>query len=262
MPESRDRLSRADEPTPMISRRRTVGSIGILVDEPERGSNLFGSPFRWGSTAMTASRGLTIGPMAASRSVGMGRAGYGTPRLGNGRGRILYGSPSSGPENSRAGTGRRGRGRGTNSPLPSWYPRTPLRDITGVVRAIERRRSRLSETEGHRLASPTPQELSVLDPTVPISGAPLEHDMSMITPNPTASTKPLPSHGVRVPKMLLDINNQTAGESDFLTPQKKLLNSIDQVEKVVMEEFRRMKRTPSAKKAEREKKVRTLMTMR
>lgn len=70
-----------------------------------------------------------------------------------------------------------------------------------------------------------------------------------------------PSVG-KVPKILLDITNQNEGESGLLTPQKKLLNSIDTVEKVVMEELRNLKRTPTAKKAEREKRVRTLMSMR
>ncbi|KAJ0911707.1 hypothetical protein HanRHA438_Chr06g0266111 [Helianthus annuus] len=52
------------------------------------------------------------------------------------------------------------------------------------------------------------------------------------------------------------------GEGDLLTPEKRLLNSIEIVERVVMEELNRLKRTPAAEKAEREKKVRTLMSMR
>ncbi|KAJ0566690.1 hypothetical protein HanIR_Chr06g0276431 [Helianthus annuus] len=53
------------------------------------------------------------------------------------------------------------------------------------------------------------------------------------------------------------------GEGELLlTPQRRLLNSIEIVEKVVMEELKRLKRTPAAEKAEREKKVRTLMSMR
>ncbi len=43
---------------------------------------------------------------------------------------------------------------------------------------------------------------------------------------------------------------------------KKLLNSIDTVEKAVMEELEKLKKTPIAKKAERQYKVRTLMSMR
>ncbi|KAJ6747407.1 PROTEIN POLYCHOME [Salix koriyanagi] len=33
------------------------------------------------------------------------------------------------------GSARRRRGRGSNSVLPAWYPRTPLRDVTAVVRS-------------------------------------------------------------------------------------------------------------------------------
>ncbi|KAJ6300514.1 hypothetical protein OIU76_021330 [Salix suchowensis] len=71
-----------------------------------------------------------------------------------------------------------------------------------------------------------------------------------------------PSTVGRVPKILQHITNQASGDSESLTPQKKLLNSIDTVEKVVMEELQKLKRTPSAKKAETEKRVRTLMSMR
>ncbi|KAG6399514.1 hypothetical protein SASPL_140995 [Salvia splendens] len=67
----------------------------------------------------------------------------------------------------------------------------------------------------------------------------------------------------KVPKILLDITHQEGGDAAAcLTPQKKLLNSIDVVERVVMEELQKMKRTPSAKRAERERRVRTLMSMR
>ncbi|MFS7943226.1 hypothetical protein Hanom_Chr06g00497761 [Helianthus anomalus] len=61
--------------------------------------------------------------------------------------------------------------------------------------------------------------------------------------------------------ILSTICNEGEGDS-LLTPEKRLLNSIEIVEKVVMEELNRLKRTPAAEKAEREKKVRTLMSMR
>ena len=44
-------------------------------------------------------------------------------------------------------------------------------------------------------------------------------------------------------KILLNVTNQNAEESELLTPQKKLLNSIDTVEKAVMEELQKIKRT-------------------
>ncbi|CAK9159319.1 unnamed protein product [Ilex paraguariensis] len=271
MSEPRDRLNRPEDISVRFSRRRrSIGSgIGILADEPEIG---LGTPFRWGDTAMMGTRRpIGVAATRARGGGGVGRGSLGTPRIaGNGRGRNIYRSPVAvvGQQNMPPG-GRgglvigRGRGRGrSGSVLPSWYPRTPLRDITAIVRAIERTRARLREMEGQQIESPIPQDQAVLYPSVTISGAPLEHDFSMISPNPTIGIRHCTPSVGRVPKILLDVTNQNAGESDFLTPQKKLLNSIDTVEKVVMEELRKLKRTPTAKKAEREKRVRTLMSMR
>uniref|UniRef100_A0A5B7CEA0 Protein POLYCHOME-like n=1 Tax=Davidia involucrata TaxID=16924 RepID=A0A5B7CEA0_DAVIN len=253
MPESRDRLSRPDDVTAMLARRRrSIGGFSILVDEPEMD---LGTPLRWGTTPMTGNRG-PIGVVAMRGGIGFGRGSFGTPRVGNGRGRNLYGSPALGHQNTPGGSGRRSRARSTQSVLPSWYPRRPLQDITAVVRGIERRRARLREIEGQQIESPTPQDQIFLDPSVHTS-----HDIST-TPNPTIRMKPCPESVGKVPKIWLGITNQNAGESGLLTPQKKLLNSIDIVEKVVMEELRKLKRTPSAKKAEREKRVRNLMSMR
>ncbi|KAF5936841.1 hypothetical protein HYC85_024347 [Camellia sinensis] len=141
MPESRDRLSRPDDITVLFARRRqSIGGIAILLDEPEEVGS--GTPFRRGATAMTGTRGAM--GSAATRGGGVGR------------------------ENTPLGRVRRGRGRGgRGSVLPSWYPRTPLRDITAVVRAIERIRVTLRETEGLQNESPISQDRNVLDPSVP-----------------------------------------------------------------------------------------------
>ncbi|KAL4304818.1 hypothetical protein AHAS_Ahas16G0016300 [Arachis hypogaea] len=172
--------------------------------------------------------------------------------------------PLGGNRPSRSGGRRvvgrgRGRGRGSSSRsvLPSWYPRTPLRDISSVVRAIERRRARLGEIDGQQTGNPFPADQLFPDPSVSSDNA----QLSEITPKPASGVK-LRTPSGKVPKILLDIANQTEGEQSELTPQMKLLNSIDSVEKVVKEELQRLKRTPSAKKAEREKRVRTLMSMR
>lgn len=109
----------------------------------------------------------------------------------------------------------------------------------------------MGDGDGQILGSPT------------TSDAHLEHELSLVTPKPNVAPKVFkPSKLGKVPMILADIANQNGGESEFETPQKKLLNSIDIVEKVVMEELGRLKRTPTAKKAEREKKVKTLMSMR
>ena len=131
-----------------------------------------------------------------------------------------------------------------------------------LCQAIERRRALLGDAEGLQIESPIPEGQRVLHPSVTQSGAQLKHDISMISPNLGVGVMPRTPAVGKVPKILLGITNQNAGESEFLTPQKKLLNSIDTVEKVVMEELQKLKRTPSAKKAEREKRIRTLMSMR
>ncbi|KAL4198239.1 hypothetical protein AMTRI_Chr03g139220 [Amborella trichopoda] len=57
-------------------------------------------------------------------------------RQGNGQ---IQGSNK---ENMPPAYSRRSRERQRTSPLPAWYPRTPLRDITAIVRALERKRAR------------------------------------------------------------------------------------------------------------------------
>lgn len=132
----------------------------------------------------------------------------------------------------------------------------------GFHQAIERRRARLGEVEGPHMESPMSQDRRVVDSPEPLSGAQLEHNTSVLSPIPTFHEKHCPPSVGKVPKILLDITNQAGGELEPLTPQRKLLNSIDKVEKVVMEELNKLKRTPSARKAERDKRVRTLMSMR
>ncbi|KAJ0099455.1 hypothetical protein Patl1_21319 [Pistacia atlantica] len=103
------------------------------------------------------------------------------------------------------------------------------------------------------MESPMSQDQRVVDSPEPLSGAQLEHNTSVLSPNPTLHKKHCPP---TPPKILLQIiANQAGGE-------KKLLNSIGKVEKVIMEELGKLKRTPSARKAEREKRVGTLMSMR
>ncbi|ESQ52940.1 hypothetical protein EUTSA_v10017150mg [Eutrema salsugineum] len=248
MPEARDRIERpVDYPAAFLSRR----SNGILHDDPVTQHSLFGSPVQRVPSEPVIGRG------------GLVRGNFGIRRTGGGRrGQTQFRSPQ-GRENMSLGVARRGRARASTSVLPSWYPRTPLRDVSGVVRAIERRRARMGEGVGRDIETPTPQQLGVLDSLVPLSGAQLEHNYSMVTPGPSVGFKrPWPPSAAKVHKILLDITRENTGEEESLTPQKKLLNSIDKVEKVVMEEIQKMKSTPSAKRAEREKRVRTLMSMR
>ncbi|XP_021893907.1 protein GIGAS CELL1-like isoform X2 [Carica papaya] len=257
MPESRDRLSRPDEIVQVFATRRS-GALGIFVDEQETSINLFESPVG----SMAARRSMILGG-GSGRGGGLIRTSFGTPRTGNGRGRNLPGTPG-GRENTPAGGARRGRGLNL---LPAWYPRAPLHDITAI--AIERRRASLSEVGGQHVGTPVTHQRRFLDspirfldsPTVP-SAIQLKQQRSILSPNPSGAIgRCSPSFG-KVTKILLDVTNQNAEESEALTPQKKLLKSIDTVEKLVTEELQKLKRTPTAKKAEREKKLRTLMSMR
>ncbi|KAL4376417.1 hypothetical protein GQ457_02G040630 [Hibiscus cannabinus] len=249
MAEARDRLVRNVDLAEVFARRR-VGPLGTLSDEAME--LLGGSPVTRrpvgvvaGATASTARGG------GFRRGSGFGSPRFSVRRVRTARVNALTPSPLG-----------RGRGGATGSPLPSWYPRTPLRDITAVVRAIERRRSRLGDGEGLLVETPVPRNESILGSNIS-SVAPLEHNFA--TPASTSRSKPCPPSIKRVSKILLNVTNQKAEEpsgEELLTPQKKLLNSIDTVEKAVMEELQKMKRTPSAKKAERQHKVRTLMSMR
>ncbi|KAL5719663.1 negative regulation of ubiquitin-protein transferase [Ranunculus cassubicifolius] len=250
MPESRDRLVR-DRLEPTIFSRRSVGGYWIDTDQ-EMGV---------GNGGRNLIRRTQFGSI-----VTMGRGGSLM------RSPLMMGNRSIGQENRAlvGGNGRRGGGGGRTrdrrSALPSWYPRRPLQDITAITAAIERRRARIREADSHRLASPLlldapdfQQELGT-----PIAAGP-PTTTSLITPKPTDANNKrlhhhLPLHMFQ--KTNYNIFQDEEGESEFITPQKKLLNSIDQVEKVMKEEFKRMKRTPVAKRAERDTKVRTLMTMR
>ncbi|KAH6772109.1 hypothetical protein C2S51_010513 [Perilla frutescens var. frutescens] len=283
MPESRDRLSREDSIIASYSQRRisrtgnrNIGSgISIpfvLEDDNEEGQAATRTPFRWRNTTMAGNPGSIGGAVAAPRIrpftghgnlspvVGSGRsrgAAFGTPRLR----RI---APLMGPENLSpvVGSGRGGgRGRG-GGVLPTWYPRRPLNDITAVVRAIERRRERGGDGEGLQTQSPLIQDRTSHDHSVSTPGAFPEHKTAMVSEGLSFSNRRCPPSIGKVPKILLNVTHHNKGDTACLTPQKQLLNSIDTIEKVVMEELRKLKRTPSAKKAEREKRVRTLMSMR
>nr|GMD90515.1 protein POLYCHOME-like [Ipomoea batatas] len=112
----------------------------------------------------------------------------------------------------------------------------PLQDITNITRAHERRRELLREVE----------------PGTPL----LRDDPTVATPSARLERPP------SVDKLAIKILNENVQDWEFLTPLKKLLNSIDRVERVFKEELQKLQRTPSARKAEREKRVKTLMPMR
>ncbi|KAG2258396.1 hypothetical protein Bca4012_021836 [Brassica carinata] len=242
MAEGRDRLERPVDYAAIFANRRS--RHGVLLDEPASRLSVFEHPVQ----RLPSDSSL----------IGVARGGnYSSwrPGNGNGSGRSPF-RLSQGRENPS----RRGRGGGASgSLLPSWYPRTPLRDITHIMRAIERkRRAGMGVDGGLETETPTHQQAPVASVD--------EHNCVMVTPAPAVGLKrSCPPSTAKVHKMLLDITKETSEEDEeagFITPEKKLLNSIDMVEKIVMAEIQKLQSTPLAKREEREKRVRTLMSMR
>lgn len=236
---SRDRLARPVDISTMF--RGAARRVDLIVDEPGlRWSGLSGNPTGSGSNG---------------RSVEAQRAGFGHRRN-------FQRFPPVGRENRtpvrHGGTAIRGRGAG--SVLPHWHPRTPLRDITGIVRAIERRREEVQVDQ----ATERPPEVATNAP----SGfdPQLEHlEVGASTPLPTLLMKPQLSPTTQAMKFKIVDRitlNEKWEDADFMTPEKKLLDSIEKVREVWLKEQRKFERTPAAKKAEREKKVRVLLSMR
>lgn len=122
------------------------------------------------------------------------------------------------------------------------------------------------DNEGPQLEGPSNLDHNHMlsDPSIGESSSQLEHETSMSMSSASADVGvklQTPAAG-KVPRIVLDIPCKSEGDSENITPQKQLLNSLDKVEKVVQEELQKFRRTPTAKKAEREKRVRTLMSFR
>ncbi|XP_027351084.1 protein POLYCHOME-like [Abrus precatorius] len=159
-------------------------------------------------------------------------------------------SHSLGMENTPLVTPGRGRGRGFV--LPSWYPRTPLRDITILYRAIERSRARLGENEGQQIGD---SDQVLLDP---FSASQIERDSSQVEKGfreelQKLKRTPSAKKGEREKRNTIgeELRSQI-GDSDQVLPDPFSASQIEhdssQVEKGFGEELHKLKRTPSAKK--------------
>ena len=124
--------------------------------------------------------------------------------------------------------------------------------------AIERRRAELQVDQA------TEPSLEDTTDAPSVAGAqPEHHEIGASTPLPTILMKPQPSPLTQAVKITGGITlKENRPDWDFLTPEKKLLNSIEKVSEVWVKEHRKLERTPAAKKAERDRKVRVLMSMR
>ncbi|KAG2651952.1 hypothetical protein PVAP13_1NG324400 [Panicum virgatum] len=143
--------------------------------------------------------------------------------------------------------------------LPDWYPRTPLRDITSIVKALERR-SRLQDAAARQLIQWT--EDSSVDPITPVqaeSTPTTEETQAVATPATSLADDKLKTYSPSDCSLQATPSKPNdPALSDLM--EKKLSSSIEQIEKMVR---RNLKKTPKA--AQPSKRVvqrRILMFMR
>ncbi|XP_066317535.1 protein POLYCHOME-like [Miscanthus floridulus] len=164
------------------------------------------------------------------------------------------------------------------SPLPDWYPRTPLRDITSIVKALEKR-NRLEEDAARQHIQWNEDSPQPVDPTTPVHAEHSDPDSQSTQTQETlgvVASGPGSTSAVanRVTSVAEDRQGASCSPSDCslqMAPSKpndpspadlerKLSSSIEQIEKMVR---RHMKETPKA--AQPSKVVaqrRVLMSMR
>ncbi|XP_077249546.1 protein GIGAS CELL1-like [Tasmannia lanceolata] len=167
------------------------------------------------------------------------------------------------PEGSRSIRRRKG-------PLPSWYPRTPLRDITSIVKALERRRAHLRGAAELRRRN---QEIEISPPPPSITSPPTHEpsiseqitvtespfsDISDCSANPVDSIKSF-SEPAENPIESPSSSNVVGVPDLNITPDEKKLLNFDDIELVVRVNSQSgMAQMPAKKKSERS----ALMSMR
>ncbi|CAN6273294.1 unnamed protein product [Urochloa humidicola] len=163
------------------------------------------------------------------------------------------------------------------SPLPDWYPRTPLRDITSIVKALERRsrpedaasRQHIQQIEdSSQSVDPAPEQAEQNDPQ---STQQAQETLGAGTSGPGSTSVVSNLTTSVVEGKLKESSSQSDCSLQTVQPkpndsvladlmEKKLSRSIEQIEKMVSQ---RLKETP---KAAQPSKVavqrRTLMSMR
>lgn len=185
-----------------------------------------------------------------------------------------YISPSRNKENLPPVWALRATTTKRKSPLPEWYPRTPLRDITAIAKAIQRSRSRIAAAqEQSQRAEQSPQSVNVTTTAQSEQDAPHTAEASQAVASGSGSTE---RDTVANPATILADDklkvSSLPAESSLKTPskptdpaladvvEKKLSSSIEKIEKLVR---KNMKRTPKAAQASRRAaQRRNLMSMR
>uniref|UniRef100_A0ACD5UC05 Uncharacterized protein n=1 Tax=Avena sativa TaxID=4498 RepID=A0ACD5UC05_AVESA len=177
-------------------------------------------------------------------------------------------SPSSNKENVRPVWAVKTTPQRRRTPLPDWYPRTPLRDITAIVKAIERSRLRIAAA---RQQGETPEQFP--QPVESTTTLPAEHTQaqdSLAIASGSGSTqsdaRPAASRENSFKVYSLPSKSSLKTPTKPIDPavadhmEKKLSSSIEQIEKMVK---KKLKRTPeAAQPSKRASQRRTLMSMR
>ncbi|KAK3142314.1 hypothetical protein QOZ80_4BG0344950 [Eleusine coracana subsp. coracana] len=182
-------------------------------------------------------------------------------------------SPSNNKENRLPFWAVRATPPKRRSPLPDWYPRTPLRDITAIAKAIQRSRLRIAAAQQESQGpEQSPQSVNVATPAqaedIPRSS---EASQAVASGSGSAERENVASPATILAQENLNVSSSLA-ESSLKTPskpmdpvladvvEKKLSSSINQIEKMVK---KNMKRTPkAAQPSKRALQRRALMSMR
>ncbi|KAL6845782.1 hypothetical protein ACP4OV_024357 [Aristida adscensionis] len=180
-------------------------------------------------------------------------------------------SPSSNKENVPPAWALRATPYKRKSPLPAWYPRTPLRDITAIAKAIQRSRLRIAAAQQQsQRPEQSPQSVSqtTAEQDIPhcteaspaiASGSGSAERINVASPatvlaedNPKVSQLPSESSS-KTP-------SQPTDPADTDVVEKKLTTSIEQIEKIVRKNVKRTSKAAQASKRAAQK--RSLMSMR
>ncbi|KAK3154506.1 hypothetical protein QOZ80_2BG0191360 [Eleusine coracana subsp. coracana] len=153
------------------------------------------------------------------------------------------------------------------SPLPDWYPRTPLRDITSIVKALERRRSQLEDAAAQQqLEDPSTSVQGEL--SVPQSTPQTQEILAVDAFSPDSTQVANPTTLFAEDKMKASSSPDCSLQTAPLKPNdpalvdlgKELSSSIEQIEKIAS---RNLMKTPKAAQLSKMTVQRcTLMSMR
>uniref|UniRef100_A0ACD5USN7 Uncharacterized protein n=1 Tax=Avena sativa TaxID=4498 RepID=A0ACD5USN7_AVESA len=166
-------------------------------------------------------------------------------------------SPSSNKENVPPVWAVKTTPQRRRSPLPDWYPRTPLRDITAIVKAIERSRLRIAAA---RQQGETPEQFpqpADLTTTLPAEHTHAQDSLAVASGSGSTQSEARPAAGLgELSKSSLKTPTKPIDPALADLMEKKLSSSIEQIEKMVKKNLK------PAQPSKRANQRRTLMSMR